>query len=231
MDRPNLLLLHGALGSGSQFRELAETLAPRFTVHHPDFEGHGAAADAGRPFRTEHFAENIRAYMDSHGLAQAHVFGYSMGGYVALYLAARDPERVSSLMTLATKIAWTPEFASGEVRFLDPDKIAAKVPAFAQQLERRHEGFGWRNVLAATEEMMRSLGESPDLDDNALERVRQRARIAVGDRDHMVTLEECAEAYRHLPSAELQVLPGTPHPLEKVNVSRLAAALVDFFGE
>ncbi|MFN8423214.1 MAG: hypothetical protein U0470_07385 [Anaerolineae bacterium] len=53
-------------------------------------------------------------------------------------------------------------------------------------------------------------------------------RIAVGDRDATVTVEECVAAYRALPAGELEVLARTQHPLERVDVGRLAAAVAVF---
>ena len=46
----------------------------------------------------------------------------------------------------------------------------------------------------------------------------------------LVSIEESLEVYRQLPHSEFQVLPSTPHPLNKMTLSRLVAALYDFFG-
>ncbi|MBA1147464.1 alpha/beta fold hydrolase [Ectothiorhodospiraceae bacterium WFHF3C12] len=228
-SKPDLLLLHGALGASGQFEALARELGRHFAVHTLDFEGHGQSPAADRPFRTAHFAENILAYLDREAIEHAHVFGYSMGGYAALYAARTWPGRLSRVFTLSTKLDWSPEFAAGEVRMLDPERIAEKVPAFARLLERRHSAYGWRNVLKSTEEMMLTMGEGAEIDANLLGAIEQPVRIAVGDRDHMVSVAECVEAYRSLPQGELEVFPATPHPIEKVPTDRLARALIEFF--
>ena len=49
----------------------------------------------------------------------------------------------------------------------------------------------------------------------------------VGDRDTTVSVEESAAAYRALPSGELMVLPRTQHPIERVDVYRLADVLIE----
>ena len=57
-----LLLLHGALGTSVQLEPLTERLrASSFRVHALDFEGHGLGAPGTRPYRIEHFAENVLA--------------------------------------------------------------------------------------------------------------------------------------------------------------------------
>src|SRR5574341_2268135 len=94
MLKPRLLLLHGAVGAGSQFDFLLPLLGERYEVHRLDFEGHGVSPLRGRPFRTEHLAENVAEYLDRSALESVDIFGYSMGGYVALYLAHAQPQRV-----------------------------------------------------------------------------------------------------------------------------------------
>jgi pimeloyl-ACP methyl ester carboxylesterase len=109
-------------------------------------------------------------------------------------------------------------------------RLPAKVPRFADILAARHAGFGWEQVLAATRDMMLALGAQPPLTSHALGGIAQPVRVMVGDRDATATVEESAAAVRALPAGELEVLPRTPHPLEKVPLGRLAASIAEFFG-
>jgi pimeloyl-ACP methyl ester carboxylesterase len=68
----------------------------------------------------------------------------------------------------------------------------------------------------------------PLIDD--LRAIGQPVRIAVGDRDEVVTLAECAEACAALPRGALEVFPSTRHPFERVGVPRLAWSLREFLG-
>ena len=226
----DLLLLHAALGARSQFDALAGELGERFTIHSLDFEGHGEAGPSDRPFRIEAFAENVVAYLDRNALATVDIFGYSMGGYVALHLAAVMPERVGRIFTLGTKLRWDPETSAREVRMLDPETIARKVPRFAEQLERRHAGAGgWRLVLEKTAEMMIALGDSSPLTDERFGSIAHRVRIGVGDRDATVGVEESAGVYRLLANGELMVFPRTPHPIERAPIELIASEIGRFF--
>lgn len=223
-----LLLLHGALGSRTQLDELGAIVARRRPVHLLEFEGHGTTPPRDRAFSVDGFVENVIAFMNSAGLEKADVFGYSMGGYVALALALAHPGRVSTITTLGTKFDWTPESARAAAAFLDPAGIRAKVPAFADTLQARHAGAGgWEQLLRRTAAFLTQLGEHAPLDAAALTRIHHRVRIMVGDRDTTVSVEESAAAYRHLPSGELMVLPRTPHPMEQVDVYRLADVLIE----
>ena len=111
MSQNSILLLHGALGSEVQFTELKKALSESFDVHTLTFEGHGGRA-SNRPFSMGGFVENVVDYLDKNGLDSVNIFGYSMGGYVALMLAKEHPNRVNKIMTLGTKFAWNPEFSA-----------------------------------------------------------------------------------------------------------------------
>jgi pimeloyl-ACP methyl ester carboxylesterase len=225
-----LVLLHGALGAAAQFEPWLPLLVPHFNVHVLDFEGHGARPFADRPFHIDHFADNLAELLAERGLAGAHVFGYSMGGYVAMRQALRAPGSIGRIFTFATKLAWDADTAAKEARMLDPDTIAAKVPKFAAQLEARHHGNDWRGHLARTAELMRGLGARPLLQAEEFAALDIPVRLGIGDKDNMVSLEETIGAYRALPQGQLFVMPGTGHPLERIDAARICAEIVGFLG-
>jgi pimeloyl-ACP methyl ester carboxylesterase len=223
-----LLLLHGALGTRHQLDALGALVSRRRPVLPVEFEGHGTTPPRDRPFSVDGFVENVIAALDTAGLEKVDVFGYSMGGYVGLALALAHPERVSTITTLGTSFDWTPERAAREAMRLDPARMREKVPDFARALEERHAGTGgWEAMLHRTSAFLISLGQQPPLGPAQLAAIQHRVRIMVGDRDATVSVEESAAAYRRLPSGELMVLPRTPHPMEQVDVYRLADVLIE----
>ncbi|UCG64695.1 MAG: alpha/beta fold hydrolase [Deltaproteobacteria bacterium] len=230
MSKADLLLLHGALGSKSQFSSLISLLEETFQIHTLDFEGHGSSPLRDRAFRDQHFAEDVLDYLKKHSLQSVSVFGYSMGGHVGLYLAKNHPERIHRIFTLATKYLWTPEIADREARYLDAERIVKKVPHFAKVLQERHAVSGWKNVLRKTKEMFFELGQRNSLPMEELRQIDHVVRIGVGDRDNMVSIEESVQVYRSLPRGELEIFPNTPHPLEEVPLSYLVDSMVEFFG-
>ena len=229
MTRPRLLLLHGALGVGSQFDPLKAFLEGTFEVHALDFEGHGTSPLRDRPLRMAHYADNVLAYLDQKAIPAAGVFGHSLGGHVGLFLAHHHPERISGVFTLGTKFNWTPEIAEKENKLLLPDKIMEKVPQFGELLKKRHVAAGWEALLERQREMQLHVARNNPLPDDNIRSISQRVRISIGDRDKMVTFEESIRIYRLLLKGEFQVFPNTPHPLEKAPVQKLADAIIDFF--
>lgn len=228
MSAHHLLLLHGALGDANQLAPLAARLGPARRVTVLELEGHGRTPFRDRPLRIERLAESVVQAMDANGIRSADFFGYSMGGYVALQVAATHPDRVERVSTLATKLAWTPEIAAREMSMLDAATIRAKVPKFAAVLEARHTAAGWQALLEQTADLMRELGDRPLLSDSVLASIAKPVRIGVGDRDATVSVDESARAVRQLPLGELEVHPRTPHAFEKAPLDRIVRSLDEF---
>ena len=224
-----VLLLHGALGSKSQFREISEILSRKYEVFAFDFTGHGANNLPETQFTIETFAQDIAAYMRANGLAGTDIFGYSMGGYAALYASAAGLINAGRIFTLATKFEWNEDIAAREAKMLDAEKIKQKVPAFAEELAARHGRSKWEALLGMTREMMLELGRNNLLNNEKLAKVKNEVLVSIGDRDKMVSLEETIAAYRAIKNASLLVLPGTEHPIEKVDIHRITSELADFF--
>ena len=226
---PDVILIHGALGAIDQLEPLASALSIQGSIHRLELGGHGSTPTSAR-FSTEGFAMNVRTFMAEKGIGRAGLFGYSMGGYVALSLAVTSPELVASVATLGTKLAWSPDVAAKETARLDAPTIRAKVPRFADVLEKRHANAGgWELMLSRTAEYMTSLGQHSELDARALARLQLPVRLMVGDRDNVVTVEETRDAARAMTAGQFAVLPNTPHPFEQVRLPLLAAHLDEFF--
>ena len=222
-----LLLLHGAIGSNEQLTPLAQKLKNDFTVHTPNFSGHGGASMPDI-FNIETFSNDILNYLNANQIDKTTIFGYSMGGYVALYLAKHFPERINKVITVATKFLWTAEIALQEIKFLNAAKIIEKLPAFATTLKKQHLPNNWEVVLQKTVEMIIGLGANPSLTMTDYEQLAIPALIGVGDKDTMVTLEETIAVFRKLKNANLMVLPNTPHPIEKMDLEMLYKAVILF---
>ncbi len=225
-----LLLLHGALGSAAQFEPLISRLSAGRPVFAPDFPGHGGLP-TGEPFSMQRFSDFVLAFLEKEHIARADIFGYSMGGYVALFLAAQHPERVRRVFTLGTKFDWSPDIAARETGMLNPEKIETKVPAFARALAARHAPADWKTVLHQTADLMRDLGDGHGLRPESFAQIVCPVTIGLGELDNMVTPEESRAAAGALPDGRFEILPGCKHPIEQVDVVLLAERLQEFFAE
>lgn len=216
-----LLVLHGALGAQQQFEELKTLLSREFTIHTLNFEGHGGRP-SGQPFSMDLFVQNVRDYLGENKLYSCSVFGYSMGGYVALKLAAQFPGTVNEIVTLGTKFGWSPEIALKETAMLNPEKIEEKVPKFAAALAQLHAPLDWKEVMNKTAQLMLGLGNQPALTAQDFQAIEIPVTLLLGSEDVMVTPEETLAVQQQLPNATFEQVSGWQHPIERVNKEELA---------
>lgn len=228
MDK--LLLLHGALGTKEQLQPLQGALSECFDTDTFNFSGHGGL-DLPEQYDFELFAQDIINWQDENGITKSDIFGYSMGGYAALYLALKHPERVGRIFTLGTKLIWAETSSQQEVKMLNPDIIEQKVPAFAEKLKAAHAPQDWKQVMQLTAQMMLSLGEEPPLKEKDFNTIEHQVLLAVGDQDITAGVEDTVKVNSLMPNAQLMIVPNTPHPLEKVDLERIVPEIERFFSE
>lgn len=223
-----ILLLHGALGSQEQLLPLKKLLDKSFRVYTYNFPGHG-----GRPvdadFSFEHFADDLLQWLAENNLATVFIFGFSMGGYAGLYLAKHFPNLVEAVATLGTKLHWDEATSDKQTSMLSPEKMEAKVPAFAEELRQRHAPNDWRDVVRRTAKMMTDLGTNNPLQLQDFASINCPVLLMVGDRDNMVSLVETDTVYRQLKHGKLAVLPATHHPIEKADATMISVVLEKFY--
>lgn len=231
MSQQQLLLLHGALGSKAQMDSIKALLPSEIETYELNFSGHGGTAGIDQNFSTALFANDVLAFLDKKKIDQINIFGYSMGGYVALDLALNHPQRVHKIFTLATKFNWTAESAAREVKMLDAAVILEKIPHFAQALKERHAPTDWKTLLQKTAEMMLDLGNGKALSKADFSAIIHEVCISVGGKDRMVTLEESQEVARLLPNAQFFCFEDFKHPLEQIDAAELVRQLTLFLEE
>lgn len=229
MTTPSIVVVHGALGSAVQMQPVADALSAYGEVQCLEMPGHGdTPLPDGAAFSMATFANALRDGVTLRGWHRPLVFGYSMGGYAALWLEATSPGTLGGIVTLGTKFDWTPEVAAAAASRLDATALLAKVPAFAEQLRVRHAGAGgWEQLLARTAQLLTELGEEPPLTAATLAGVRSPVRVAAGSRDDTLTDGEAARVAALLPNATCHVLPDVPHPIERVPATLVVDLLRD----
>ncbi|MEZ4563569.1 MAG: alpha/beta hydrolase [Thermomicrobiales bacterium] len=128
-----LVLFHGLTGSGSRWCDtgIVTALAADYRLILIDARGHGAS---DKPHRDEDYggathAADVLAVLDDQGLENAHIWGHSLGGNVALSLARLAPRRVQRLII------------TGYSPFPAADEEATEMAAWASDLQEGMSGF------------------------------------------------------------------------------------------
>jgi pimeloyl-ACP methyl ester carboxylesterase len=230
--KPHLVVLHGANGSGATMQPFTDLLLPNMDVFAPDLVGQG-----GRPLperlRIEEMATDVIAQMDARGLARTYLFGYSSGGYLALYLARHYPARFTAVSALAVKYVFDARTVAHWTHLADPERIKALNPQNGRmdELIQTHQPQDWVPIVEMTCEYFRELGRKAPLSIEDLRAIRQPVMLFSSDNDQVVPLDEATALNKLLPNSRLVVFKGQSHPFKVVPVTAIARALTNWIDE
>jgi pimeloyl-ACP methyl ester carboxylesterase len=216
---PPLVLLHGALMTIEGFGELVPALAKTRQVIAIEQQAHGRTADIDRPLSYEQMADDTARLLKELEIEQADVFGYSMGGGIALQIAIRHPERVRKLVVAAANYrpdGYYPEVLEG-IRNLKHEDFAGS-PSQEAYAGVAPSPESWPALLAKIKDLDLWFEGWPRED---IQSIAAPTLLIVGDAD-VVRPEHAVEMFRllgggvpgdlaGLPRARLAVLPGTTH--------------------
>jgi pimeloyl-ACP methyl ester carboxylesterase len=215
-----LLLLHGGLFNiDLQFGELLPGLSAGRQVIATDFQGHGRTNDNDRPLNTGDLASDVVALLQHLDVPKVDVFGFSVGGAVALHLAVRHPELVRKL--IVSSVSFHPDGDRQEnsqaVAELTVDMIAG-TPMEQEYLAKSPHP-------ERLQELLNKLGAydqgSSGWSDQDIQGIAAPTLITVGDcdavhLDHMVRFLQLRGGdvngdFVGVPASQLAVFPGTTH--------------------
>jgi len=115
-NHPPLVLIHGLGSAATAFKPIIPALAQSFRVITVDLPGHGQSAyNKAQAMDPKSLGRAVFESVESkYGINEFHVAGNSLGGWIALEMAADKPERIESLTALAPAGLWLKP-ASGRV--------------------------------------------------------------------------------------------------------------------
>jgi pimeloyl-ACP methyl ester carboxylesterase len=238
-----LLLVHGMGSSSTAWKLILNELKKVFTVVTVDLPGHGATPmDHSQAMDPQSLAKAVIATMQSLGFNRFHVVGNSLGGWIALEMAAMKPHSISSVTGLAPAGLWV---APINARYPGPaiarmlaNSINVVSPLLLHYEWARKIGFGevspcWRDFsyelcLDATHAMATAAGYFPAWDALLKKRfdspIKKSIPITVifGDSDKTLPATMCQERSlvpahtRWLVFAECGHTPMWDHPNEVI---------------
>lgn len=214
-----LIVLPGGFMTVAAMGAIVPQLATSLSVIGVEVQGHGHTADIDRALRFEWMADDIAALVAHLGLERADLFGYSLGGGVALQTAIRHPEVVRKLVLASTAFAragWYPESLAG-MGAISVEGFAG-TPIEDAFLKTSPKPDAWPEVIA---KMRHLLGTDYDWS-REVAALKAPTLILVGDADGL-RLAHAVEMFGLLgggkadgdlagrPPSQLAVLPNTTH--------------------
>lgn len=197
-----LVLIHGLSGSGRWWRYNVPVLALRHRVYIVDLVGYGRSRRQ-RALGMNGDVHLLSSWMDAMNLNDVTLIGHSMGGHVALRLAAEQPERVQNLVLVC---------ASGLLKG-SMLRLALRLP---QAGLRGRRSFLPRILLDSTRAGMPNLYRSgrgvlaDDLQPH-LAALKARTLVVWGERDVVIPPVLGQALTRAIPGATYLEIPGAGH--------------------
>ena len=210
--RPLVLLHGGLLTIEGSFGLLLPDLAADRQVIATELQGHGRTADIDRDIDLTYLAGDIAALLDHLAVDRADVFGFSLGGGVAMQLAVDHPGRVSRLIVASVS------YADGgyHEEISDPARHATstRLPT-ADDFQQMRDAYarlapdpGHFDAFAA--KATQAAGNLKGWTADELGAITAPTLLVFGDHD-FIRLEHAVEMHGLIPGAQLAVLPGTTH--------------------
>lgn len=223
---PNLIILHGLLGSSQNWHTLAQQFGKEYRVIVPDLRNHGDSPHGEHSI--ELMRQDILQLLDEERISKCVLMGHSMGGLVAMSFAFAHPERLRALIVLDI----APEAPIGRMNWVfealesvdlsrvekrtDADRQLAKKIAdpgvrqfLLQNLKRQDDGtYAWRCNLP---ELHRSVESADRFKPKARAEYSGPTLFIGGERsEHQIADKEEIIA-KYFPNVELVMIPGAGH--------------------
>ena len=232
-----LLLLHGGLFNiDLQFGQLIPGLAATRQVIAADFQGHGRTGDIDRPLTSADLASDVVGLLRHLGIARADVFGFSVGGAVALHLAIKHPELVRKLVV--SSVSFHPDGDRPEnseaVEALTVDAIAG-TPMEQDYRAKSPNPDKLQDLLDKLGQFDAGFTGWADAD---IQGIAAPTLLTVGDcdavrLDHMVRFLQLRGGdvngdFVGVPASQLAVFPGTTHFFGLAKTELVLGAVLPF---
>ena len=231
---PTMLLIHGSMDRSAGLLRLARRLDDAHRVVRIDRRGYGRSTDVGPPWTIEANVDDVETLSTVIG-GPVDVVGHSLGGNVALALAARRPDLVRSVVVYETPLSWLewwpgdsagaaamsaaspPEAAEAYVRRLVGDEKWEQLPEPTRP-RRRAEGAAMVAELADLRRAAPWVPEAVEAPVLALRGEHGRPHHRRGTEWLGAQLDRC----------RVSIVPGAGHAGPHTHAAEVAAEVVAF---
>jgi pimeloyl-ACP methyl ester carboxylesterase len=223
-----LLWLHGAMGSGADWRHIFKEPPAGYRIIAPDLRGHGASTNPSGTFSFRQCALDIRALLGHLTIARVKAIGLSGGGITLLHMATAEPACIESMVVVSA-----PHYFPAQARlFMRQFSAAVLGDAEVARMRARHKhGEPQLQQLFA---MVRGFADSYD-DVNFtppyLSTITAETLIVFGDCDPLYPVSIALDMHQAIPRSHLWVVPNGAHgPVFGDAAPRFVETALEFLG-
>jgi pimeloyl-ACP methyl ester carboxylesterase len=209
-----LLLISGQSLDRTMWDRLRPALEAEFQVVVYDQRGTGASDKPHTPYSSRGFAADAVAVLDAAGIARAHVYGFSMGGRVAQWVAIDQPDRVGALVLGATTAGGSrglPKPADIDTALLHGPKSAIAAAFYSESYLAAHpDAFAPPPIPPHARRLHFAASEGHDSWAD-LPKITAPTLILHGTADRMSPPGNAAILASRIPGAQIALIDGARH--------------------
>jgi pimeloyl-ACP methyl ester carboxylesterase len=246
-DGEPLVLVHGLAYDRLGWGTFPDLLAERYRVVMIDNRGVGESDAPAGPYSVAQMAADVAAVLDEAGIEETHLFGVSLGGYIAQEFTLTWPERVQKLILCSTAVGGAKAHPMPE----KTQEIFAKYPLMEREaglrmfVENSLGERGVRDLPELVEEILRyRLDHAPTVeawvaqatagatfdDSDRVGEIDKQALVLHGGSDVVVDPRNAELLGELLPNARVEIVPDRGHLLIWEDSPRAAELIVEFLG-
>ncbi|MEU9638856.1 alpha/beta fold hydrolase [Streptomyces tendae] len=234
-DGVPLVLVHGGESDRTQFATLRARLGAGIRAISYDQRDSGITVNPPVPYTPAVLADDLVDLLDALGLARAHLLGTSFGGAVAQHAALRHPERVASLVLVAT----TPSYAMGsaavdELLGMSHEERQESAPGyfFTPEGQAEQRARPVRTLTRRTPEQSRRRHDAARRHEirDGLGEITAPTLIVHGTEDRLAPYDGALLMERRMPNAELRAIEGGRHGIAVEFADTVAHRVREFLG-
>lgn len=228
-----LLLLHGGMGIGGDWRHVFAVNPDGYRVIVPDLRGHGRSTNPAKSFTFRQCAQDVLALLDHLHVTRTKAIGMSMGAKTMLHVATMQPERVEAMVLVSATPHFPPQLREEAAKYTR--EAFENLTEDERNFLRKRHVHGDEQILALYE-MTRSFATSHDdmaFTKERLGGITARTLIVHGDRDPLYPVEMAIELFRGIAGSSLWIVSNAGHgpvfgamaqPFAAAALAHLAAA-------
>src|SRR5262245_33647678 len=203
-----LVLLHGFLGIGSDWRLIFKEVPAGFRLVMPDLRGHGRSTNPLGEFTFRQSALDVFALLNELGIERFKAIGVSGGGQTLLHMAISQPDRIEA-MVLVSSAPYFPEQARVLMRQMTVDSHSEDE---WQMMRQRHKhGDDQIRALLGQAHAFKDSYDDMSFTPPHLATITARTLIVSGDSDPLYPVSIPVEMFSSIPGSYLWILPNGGH--------------------
>jgi pimeloyl-ACP methyl ester carboxylesterase len=225
-DGDALLLLHGGMGAGADWKYVFPADPEGFRVIAPDLRGHGRSTNPSGAFTFRQAALDMLALLDHLGIGSVKAIGLSGGGIALLHMATMQPSRIAAMVAVSA-----PPYFPAQARAIQASFTEEMLPENERHAMRRRHVHGEAQIeaLVAQTKTFATTYDDVNFTPPLLSTITARTLIVFGDRDFLYPVSIAFELHSAIPRSFLWVVPNGPHgPIFGPHAARFASTAIEF---